>query len=87
MSTEPHVIQLPALAPEPPTNVITELTVRQQRLSVKQVARFTGMSVRSVWRLTSAGLFPKPVRVPGIRRTWWRSRDVAEWLERTAQAS
>lgn len=50
-------------------------------MTVTQVAGYVGLAVRTVWRLVSAGQFPEPVRVPGVRATRWRRADVAQWVE------
>jgi predicted DNA-binding transcriptional regulator AlpA len=45
-----------------------------------EAQRYCGVS-RSQWfRLRSAGHAPKPVRMPGSSRPWWRVRDLDRWL-------
>jgi len=46
-------------------------------LDVKGLAEMLGASVRTVWRLVSAGVLPKPVRVGGSTR--WFEADIAEF--------
>jgi predicted DNA-binding transcriptional regulator AlpA len=41
-------------------------------LDVKRLAEKLGASVRTVWRLVSAGVLPKPVQVGGSTR-WFES--------------
>jgi predicted DNA-binding transcriptional regulator AlpA len=48
-------------------------------VDVKEVARMTFLSVRMVWRLTSSGEFPQPVRIGTATR--WRFEDVKEWAD------
>ena len=55
-------------------------------LDLPEVSRITSLSRRTVWRLCSAGDFPRPVRVPGIRAARWKAADVAEWVEQLAEA-
>lgn len=49
-----------------------------QLVTVDQVARTLGLSVRTVRRMDSAGKLPAPVRVGGSVR--WRKADVAAWV-------
>lgn len=55
-------------------------TIDQDRLllKVQDVSRRTSISVRSLWRMVSAGTFPRPVRVG--RSTRWRADDVRQWV-------
>jgi predicted DNA-binding transcriptional regulator AlpA len=50
-------------------------------LDVAGVAKITGLSIRSWWRLVSAQEAPAPVTIPGTRCTRWRYADVAAWVE------
>ena len=47
-------------------------------LTADEAAAYIGMSRRWVWRATSAGLFPQPVRVGGATR--WRRADLDRWI-------
>jgi len=47
-------------------------------LTVKDVAGLTSVSVRSIWKLTAAGQFPKPMRIG--RSVRWRAIDVQNWI-------
>jgi predicted DNA-binding transcriptional regulator AlpA len=38
----------------------------EARMDVKKLAEMLGASVRTVWRLVSAGVLPKPVQVGGL---------------------
>lgn len=61
---------------------MTTATVDQDQrllLNVQDVSRRTSISVRSLWRMVSAGTFPAPVRVG--RSTRWRADDVREWAK------
>lgn len=49
-------------------------------LTIDQVEQLTGIPARTVWRLVSAGTFPAPRRIPGVRRTWWRRDEVITWV-------
>lgn len=47
-------------------------------LTAEQVAGMLNISVRSVWRLRSAGMLPEPVKVGGNVR--WNARGIREWI-------
>jgi len=48
-------------------------------LSAHQVAEKLGLSVRSVWRMTSAGNLPVPIAISG--RTLWRAPDIEAMID------
>ena len=50
-------------------------------LPVAEVARLLSMSVRTVWKLTSAGELPPPVSIRGCRSARWRRREIEDWIE------
>lgn len=54
---------------------------RRLLITVEDTAAITGLGVRTLWRLVSAGEFPKPVRIPGLRAARWRCADVREWVD------
>ena len=47
-------------------------------LSVKDLAKVLAISVRTVWRLRSAGKLPSPVLVDSSCR--WVERDIERWI-------
>jgi predicted DNA-binding transcriptional regulator AlpA len=49
-------------------------------LDVKRLAEMLGASVRTVWRLVSAGILPKPVQVGGATR--WFESDIEAFQRR-----
>ena len=49
-------------------------------LDVKRLAEMLGASVRTVWRLVSAGVLPKPVQVVGATR--WFESDIEAFQRR-----
>lgn len=51
-------------------------------LNVTQVAKRLGISIRTVWRLTSAGQLAQPVAIGRCKR--WRRRDVEAFVESLA---
>lgn len=53
------------------TNNTVPRTIEPLALTVEQVAQLLGISVRSVWRLSSAGDFPSPVSI-GRSKRWAR---------------
>lgn len=48
-------------------------------LTVTEVGKHLGVSVRTVWRLTSAGQLSAPVSIGRCRR--WHRRDVDTFIE------
>jgi excisionase family DNA binding protein len=48
-------------------------------IKAEEVAQILGVSVRSVWRLHSAGRMPAPVRFAGSVR--WRRTQVEQWID------
>ena len=48
-------------------------------IPAKEVARLFGVSVRQIWRLNSAGLLPKPLRLNGSVR--WSRKEVEAFIE------
>lgn len=44
------------------------------------VREWTGLSRSSIYAMTAAGTFPKPVKL-GARAVGWRESDLAAWLE------
>jgi excisionase family DNA binding protein len=42
-------------------------------LTVKQVAKYLQISVRSVWRWSSSGKLPRPIRLSATCHRWRRS--------------
>ncbi len=53
-------------------------------LDVKNLADKLGASVRTVWRLVSAGVLPKPVQVG--RCTRWFESDIEEFQRRLRES-
>lgn len=47
-------------------------------LTADQLAAWLQVSVRSLWRMRSAGDVPAPVRIRGAVR--WRAADIEGWL-------
>jgi prophage regulatory protein len=50
-----------------------------------EVAEVTGLSRSTIWRLTKAGRFPKPIH-PTPTTVGWFAREISEWLARRAEA-
>lgn len=48
-------------------------------LAVREVAARLGVSTRQVWKLSSGGLMPKPVRLAGSVR--WNERELTRFIE------
>lgn len=47
-------------------------------LTADETAQLVAVSTRTLWRLLSAGKFPRPVRVGGSTR--WRRAEVEKWV-------
>ena len=56
----------------------------QLLVSVDQVAGALAISVRTVWRLVSAGHLPKPLPIPGTRARRWKRSDIEAFYRRLA---
>ena len=53
-------------------------------LTVDQVAHLIQLGTRTVWRLSSSGVLPRPIAIGGSRR--WERRAILEWIrERVAE--
>jgi excisionase family DNA binding protein len=48
-------------------------------ITAEEVARMMNISTRTLWRLSSAGRMPAPVRIGGNTR--WRTAEVLRWIE------
>ena len=48
-------------------------------LSAEKVASLLDISVRTLWRLRSAGQLPEPVRLGGSIR--WNANELRDWVE------
>lgn len=48
-------------------------------ISVDEVATILKCSIRTVWRMDSAGHLPSPVRISGLVR--WRYQELIAWIE------
>jgi len=51
-----------------------------QQWSIKQVADYLGLSVKTIRRWVEAGEFPKPRKLNGFS-VRWSSREVEKWCE------
>lgn len=51
-----------------------------------EVERLTGFSVSTLYRLSKAGDFPKPVKI-GARASGWIAGEVEAWIEQRVAAS
>lgn len=58
--------------------VVTPTDERALLLTIEEVSRLVGLSVRQIQRLKSLGQFPKEVRIGGSVR--WRRSDVEQWV-------
>jgi len=49
-------------------------------IGADDVARIMGVSVRTLWRMLSAGKVPSPLRIG--RNTRWRASELTAWIDR-----
>lgn len=61
----------PTVHHDPPT---------EQMLTVKDVADCLSISVRTVWRWTSAGKIPSPIKL-GFHAVRWRASDIQRLID------
>ncbi len=60
-------------------------TTPREILRRREVARMVGLDVSTLWRLTRAGRFPKPIKL-GTRSVGYRASEIEAWLaQRTAE--
>ena len=64
------------MANSDPSPTITPLYLRD-----RDVAALASVSRSLVWRLTSEGLLPKPIRIPSTRSSRWRRDEVIAAIE------
>lgn len=50
-------------------------------LPIKEVCKRTSLSPTSIRDLVRQDKFPKPVAIPGARRTAWASDEVDGWID------
>jgi prophage regulatory protein len=48
-------------------------------VSARELSEMLNVSLRQVWRLSSAGKLPKPIRLGGSVR--WNRQEVTDWFE------
>lgn len=59
-------------------NWIENANSQPELINVSELADLLSLSVRTVWRLNSAGRLPKPVRLG--RSVKWRKNEIIDWL-------
>ncbi|RPE66463.1 AlpA family transcriptional regulator [Pacificibacter maritimus] len=55
-------------------NQFTIQKISRRLLSVKEVAKITGLGVSTIWRNSKLGTFPEPIAICGMKR--WRASDI-----------
>ncbi|MCX7703995.1 MAG: helix-turn-helix domain-containing protein [Planctomycetota bacterium] len=53
---------------------------KREMMSVKEVAEFLGVSVRTVWEQSARGEIPHPIKI-GRKITRWHKATLEEWLK------
>ncbi|TAM50792.1 MAG: AlpA family phage regulatory protein [Nevskiaceae bacterium] len=61
----------------PPTNLDT--LPNGCLIPVRDVARYTGIAIPTIWRWSASGRFPRAIRI-GSRCTRWRIHEVRAWI-------
>ncbi|MBN2294875.1 MAG: helix-turn-helix domain-containing protein [Pirellulales bacterium] len=56
------------------------MDTRKRLIPVTEVAVLLGVSIRTVWRMTSEGELPAPVKL-STRVTRWRLSDIEECID------
>lgn len=67
---------MPAVITDQPPIVSPEASTLM--LSAQMLAKRLAISVRTLWRLRSAGKIPPPIRLGGAVR--WRTADIEAWV-------
>lgn len=67
-----------------PERDVTPKTTNCQLLSVSEMAKLLRVSPRTVWRLSTMGTIPKPVRLT-TKLVRWRKVDLEDYLADVAQ--
>lgn len=63
-----------------PTKINECSTAETLLMTAEEIAELLRLSVRSVWRLRSAGGIPKPLRI-GSATIRWRRNEIMEWVK------
>lgn len=50
-------------------------------LALPDVIKSTTLCRSVIYRLVAEGRFPRPVSIPGARRSAWRQDDVQKWID------
>ena len=78
----PQIVKRPAAHAE---QLPVALDAKIQIITRREVEAATGLSRSSLYRLSAAGLFPRPIKL-GARAVGWRADEIAAWIEqRTAE--
>jgi predicted DNA-binding transcriptional regulator AlpA len=59
-------------------NPITAAPAEPLLITAEELARLLHISLRTLWRLRSAGRLPEPVRIAGMVR--WRVDEIKNWV-------
>ena len=60
-------------------NAANAVAIESLMIGVKELAAMIQRSTRSIWRDTSSGKLPKPVRLGGSAR--WRRKEIIAWID------
>ena len=69
---------------EEPT--IKELLEKKEYLTIKEVCRIARVSRPSVYKMTSSGRMPRPVKL-GNKTIRWPAAEIREWLDKLPRAT
>lgn len=64
---------------------VNQIETQPLLLTARDVSKQLQVSVRTVWRLRSAGKLPKPVEVGGAVR--WRNDEFQKWVAEGCRSS
>ena len=57
-----------------------------QLMKIEEVLALVGFGKSTLYKMISAGLFPRPVRI-GLRAVRWRRSEILAWLESLPRAT
>jgi excisionase family DNA binding protein len=57
---------------------VQDVESKRLLISAEHLARLLDISVRTLWRLRSAGKLPDPIRIGGSVR--WNAQEIDEWI-------
>jgi prophage regulatory protein len=63
-----------------PGSALLAASVRDVLIRIENVCAITGLSVPTIYRLISKGIFPRPLKITASARAWKLS-EITAWVE------